>query len=86
MRLIDADAIELPYKTTSGVNSQVALLVRCIIKDAPTIDAEPVRHGEWEVVDEVEPRRYGCSSCKRISWNRSNYCPNCGAKMDGGEK
>lgn len=48
----------------------------------PTVDAEPVRHGRWEVVDGAEPRRYGCSVCKKLSWTEDNYCPNCGAKMD----
>ena len=43
----------------------------------------PVRHGWWVVIDAEEPRRYGCSECKRLSWNMENYCGNCGAKMDG---
>lgn len=37
-----------------------------------------------EVVDAEEPRRYGCSECKRLSWHIENYCGNCGARMDGG--
>ena len=45
-------------------------------------DVAPVRHGRWEVIDAEEPRRYGCSECKRLSWHMENYCPNCGAKMD----
>lgn len=45
-------------------------------------DAEPRRHGHWEVVDETEPRRYGCSVCKRLSWTEDNYCSYCGCKMD----
>lgn len=40
-------------------------------------------HGKWEVVDAEEPRRYGCSICKVLVWHESNYCPNCGAQMDG---
>lgn len=54
------------------------------IQSRPTIDAEPVRHGRWE---EYEiPHIICCSEC---DWGtgvdeRSNYCPNCGAKMDGG--
>ena len=48
----------------------------------PSVDVAPVRHGRWEVVDAEEPRRYGCSECKRLSWHMDNYCPNCGAKMD----
>ena len=50
------------------------------ITELPTI--EP-KKGKWEVVDEAEPRRYGCSVCKRIAWREYNYCPNCGARMDG---
>lgn len=44
--------------------------------------AEPVKHGRWYVVDGAEPRRYGCSLCKRLSWSEFNFCPHCGAKMD----
>ena len=51
---------------------------------APSADVAPVRHGHWEVIDAEEPRRYGCSECKRLSWHMENYCPNCGAKMDEG--
>lgn len=43
---------------------------------------DEVKHGHWEVVDETEPRRYGCSVCKKLSWTEYNYCPNCGARMD----
>ena len=49
---------------------------------AKTADVAPVRRGRWEVIDEAEPRRYGCSICRRLSWYMDNYCPNCGAKMD----
>ena len=51
-------------------------------------DAAPVRHGRW-----VEKEKYtfgimyDCSLCEnRILDNGHpwNYCPNCGAKMDGG--
>lgn len=51
-------------------------------KKMPIVEAEPVRHGHWEVVDETEPRRYGCSECKRLSYSMDNHCSGCGAKMD----
>ena len=54
-----------------------------VLDITPTADVAPVRHGRWEVVDAEEPRRYGCSACKRLSWHMDNYCPNCGARMDG---
>lgn len=53
------------------------------LKDLTSADVAPVRHGRWEVIDAEEPRRYGCSECKRLSWHMENYCPNCGARMDG---
>lgn len=52
----------------------------------PSADVAPVRHGHWEVIDAEEPRRYGCSECKRLSWHMENYCPNCGAKMENESK
>lgn len=52
------------------------------LKDLPSADVAPVRHGRWEVIDAEEPRRYGCSECKRLSWHMENYCPNCGTRMD----
>lgn len=49
-------------------------------------ESVPVRHGKW--IDRngaiVAPfwERYECSECGARSDN-SNYCPNCGALMDG---
>ena len=53
----------------------------------PAADVAPVRHGRW-----IEKEKYtfgimcDCSLCEnRILDNGHpwNYCPNCGAKMDG---
>lgn len=55
-------------------------LLGCI-DDAPTVDAEPIRHGKWiRVNDEFSQ----CSLCKypvHTLWGETKYCPNCGAKM-----
>lgn len=93
MRLIDADALMREFtgfvapanrsdlEPPPTWNDAVSLL-----GSAPTIaNVAPVVHGEWELLDGIEPRRYGCSLCKCLSWYGTyNYCPNCGAKMDGG--
>ena len=58
--------------------------------DAPAADVAPVRHGRWiDAYPDIEPNpmfMYGiCSECgfeQGIS-KYLNYCPNCGAKMDG---
>ena len=50
--------------------------------NAPTVDAEPVRHGHWI---EAKYPLFTCSECgatyQDIGYGY-NYCPNCGAKMD----
>lgn len=86
MRLIDADALDdvvmrLNAEGDSGITRSEYKLIDSVLFEFPTVDAEPVRHGEWEVVDAEEPRRYGCSECKRLSWYMENYCPNCGCRM-----
>lgn len=85
------DLLEL-YRMDDPVlneNGHVPLsVIRQNIIDIPAADVAPVRHGRW-----IEQEKYtfgvmyDCSICgNRIldnghSWN---YCPNCGAKMDGG--
>ena len=77
--LYDADAI-----TMSGVK---------ILNQFPAADVAPVRHGRWvQVIVHVEfedgfvdrVEEY-CSACHEPNERRCTYfCPNCGAKMDGG--
>ena len=51
------------------------------IKTLSAADVAPVRHGRWIAShDEF----CACSICKYpvyVGWNKTNYCPNCGAKM-----
>ena len=60
------------------------------IKAAPTVDAEPVRHGEW--VQKKHrifglPYDYICSVCGcDYALAEYKYCPSCGARMDGGKQ
>ena len=62
------------------------------ISDMPGADVAPVVHGHWiEQEDGNLDTYYTCSSCKEDfdliagtpCENLYNYCPNCGAKMDG---
>ena len=73
---------EIPYLLAAKVLRQVS--------DAPTADVAPVRHGRWiDAYPDIEANpmfMYGiCSECgfeQGIS-KYLNYCPNCGARMDG---
>jgi hypothetical protein len=53
-----------------------------LIKKQPTIDAEPVRHGKW-IEYPIADGMNQCSECGVLRFGESNYCPNCGARMDG---
>ena len=50
----------------------------------PTVDAVEVVHGRW-IFDPYafSMMCYECSNCGEWHDTKSNYCPNCGAKMDG---
>lgn len=95
MTLIDRDAIILKRRFMvatdwSGDHDGYAVLVKDIY-DAPTIEASPVVHGQWVHTDYAKhwTSKDECSECSYHSYDREdltdfNYCPNCGAKMDGG--
>lgn len=71
------------------------LIGHIMMRDIHTADVVPVVHGWWEKRF-CHPMRDGewqyiCSVCKNDNYWRNNvchqkhrYCPNCGAKMDGG--
>lgn len=68
-------------------------LTECFeILDAPTVDAVEVVHGEWSTIEDdyCGLTALKCSECNQEYWFEDeppmkiyNYCPNCGAKMDG---
>lgn len=69
------------------------VIVKSTLKDknqTPILDYAPVRHGEWLPTNDDNKKR--CSRCDVIHLiaqyphGQANYCPNCGAKMDGGKK
>lgn len=95
MRLIDADALLAAYD-----REHVGLPggARKLIEEAPTVEAEPVRRCNCVCEQithsfadgysiEIDSKRKELSiwyydSCLAVF--EANYCPNCGAKMDGG--
>lgn len=61
--------------------------VRDVIRGVPAADVAPVVHGRWIADGDGYHWTYNCSIC---AWKdgypfneRHNYCPNCGARMDG---
>ena len=79
MRLIDADAL----KEAMNYNGGCGICFR-YVDDADTIDAAPVVHGRWiKLAEAPEWDQRRCTVCGDVSCCQRNYCPNCGAKMDG---
>lgn len=68
------------------------------VEQLPTADVAPVAHGRWVVKIDALGREYTvCSACNsnfrikqdsgrllRVDLRGFCFCPNCGAKMDGG--
>lgn len=92
-RLIDADALKKRVKEfrddapRSSIRRYVCNAILSMLSDenqAPTIEAEPVRHGRWENKQGGFWQIGTCSICgSKWPTDGANYCPNCGAKMDG---
>lgn len=70
------------------VRKETVEIVRDLcIKQEPTVDAEPVRHGRWAHHKGGYSDHYECTVCGEgiVLTARFRYCPNCGAKMEGDE-
>ena len=86
------EALETGEENTVSIKS-----VKAVLRSLPASDVAPVVHGKW--IDEDFPEKMAtvhglaiCSVCGELSHKAehgynilSNYCPYCGAKMDGGE-
>ena len=54
----------------------------------PAADVAPVRHGCWVKEKSDVLIHWYCSVCEKcyfLEEPNADYCPNCGAKMDGGD-
>lgn len=73
-------------------------VVERLRNEIPAADVAPVRHGRWRLggygqISDAKTKWYDqflqgsflyCSECKGRTNRKTNYCHNCGAKMDGG--
>ena len=94
MRLIDADntskvflkLMKLPGDYCGPSDIKISIdAVFSVLGHVP--DADPVKHGHWINIDAKFENMYvahQCSICKsEFLGDASNFCPRCGAKMDG---
>ena len=97
MRLIDACVAQ--KIADSDCTKEDAGTVQYVLSHTPTIEAEPIRHGHWEVLKTAIGAEYTvCSECKtdftfrtnkgtfaKMDLRNAHHCPNCGARMEGNE-
>ena len=65
--------------------SQQMDVILAIVDAQPTADVVEVRHGRWETAPCNGVYDMRCSACgfaPGIRFYSSDYCPNCGARMD----
>ena len=82
---IEREALMDKFSARSPLLAQI----RAYIATEPAADVVPVVHGRW--VQEKPNREVRCSLCSDIIGvgdfdlcvEGFNYCPNCGARMDG---
>lgn len=59
-----------------------------ILEKLPAADVAPVVHGRWVRLGgnnrrgENHATIFECSACEKCDPYKSDYCPNCGARMD----
>ena len=82
------------YGLTNGVvwgrHTGLAICIASEIADIPAADVAPVVHGRWEPGNPICPV---CGGDKFKDLDADiwcdwlpDFCPNCGAKMDGGDE
>ncbi len=80
MKDLEAAYIYPPVKEAYGTAARR-------IDQMPSVDVQPVKHGRW--IWDSSPEfgnpygSYVCSECDERQAYKENYCPNCGARMDG---
>ena len=84
MILIDAEKLKLAIRDDPEIDGQNFARMKKHIEEAPTVE---VVHARWnhKQTNSIFTWHLECSNCGadyHIS-DRYNYCPNCGAKMDG---
>ena len=74
---------------TLGSHSGAVDVIGSAIYKLPIADVAPVKHGHWVKEKPDVLIHWHCSVCKNCYYleePNANFCPNCGAKMFGGEE
>ena len=80
------DAVDAIHEFPMFMECNEIYIYQKRIEKIPAADVVPVRHGKWTHKPDVYGVVY-CSECNyELHANSTSFCPNCGAKMDGGKE
>lgn len=78
-----ADAIKAMQEKAKRLTNEDTINGLCgavaILFDLPSVTPQEPKTGHWIKCDILQ--EFKCSKCRVCFRNKSNYCPNCGAKM-----
>ena len=85
-RLVRPEYREMIDDFSAGFNISIDEYIDRI-DEIPAADVAPIKHGKWRCwyrsLDDSSYFRCSCCDSDVIGYKKYNYCPNCGAKMDG---
>lgn len=86
-RYLNAPHVQIRSTAAEGMRLAIKSCIE-LLDNKTAADVAPVVHGEWR----WEGKFKACSKCGTyVEWTETlgasfwNYCPYCGAKMDGGK-
>lgn len=69
-----------------AIGTDAYFQIKSILFGLKAADVAPVVHARWVNVNREVEQMCRCSACGypvSYFWSRTEYCPHCGAKMDG---
>ena len=87
-KLIDELRVDLARTTVDAFTIGIVETTITLLREYPTADVAEVKHGEWIGKPLAGYAKIRCSVCNTAFVQETGtwaYCPECGAKMDGGK-
>jgi len=81
-RFIERHCYPIVHDINSHEQGMTITGIKQALDEIPSADVKPVRHGHW-IRQSVHGLFVKCSECGGKSVAESDYCSDCGAKMDG---
>ena len=85
---VEPEVLSIPKEVSATDIDKLTEMIKGSLLQAYPNDAmfTAIRHGRWDEIGGYEPENHGfvCSVCDFATTDKSRFCPNCGARMDGG--